>query len=242
MTRTAPESGPERRAQADHQVTMGVVRHIRGLIESGALRPGERLPPEREFARELGVSRASLRAGVGYLAAMGILQVRHGVGSFVSAADGPRALSSAAFEMTALLQGFTPRQLFEARLIVEGSIAALAAERCTEAHCAGLREEIAGMEATLGDAATYLIHDVRFHRLLGEAAGNPILLAMMETLGASVYDTRRPQVAHGVDPAGSLAAHRGIYEAVCARDGAGARGLMEQHLRDAERGMDAERG
>jgi DNA-binding transcriptional MocR family regulator len=98
----------------DDQVAMQVVRHIRALIESGKLRRGERLAPEREFAKELGISRASLRAGVGYLAAMGVLKVRHGVGTFVD--DGPPALSAASFELMYSLHGFTPRQIFEARL------------------------------------------------------------------------------------------------------------------------------
>ena len=63
------------------QLTTQVINHVRGLISSGALRPGDRLPPERELARELKISRSSLRAGIGFLAAMGVLKSRHGAGS-----------------------------------------------------------------------------------------------------------------------------------------------------------------
>ena len=67
--------------------TMQVVNHIRSLIENGTLQPGDKIPPERELARSLKISRASLRTGIGYLAAMGVMKIRHGVGTFV--ADGP---------------------------------------------------------------------------------------------------------------------------------------------------------
>ena len=71
----------------DTHRTTQVVNHIRSLIENGTLKPGDKTPPEREFARSLKISRASLRTGIGYLAAMGVMKVRHEVGTFV--ADGP---------------------------------------------------------------------------------------------------------------------------------------------------------
>ena len=58
---------------------MQVVNHVRALIESGSLQPGDKIPPERELARSLKISRASLRTGIGYLAAMGVMKIRHGV-------------------------------------------------------------------------------------------------------------------------------------------------------------------
>jgi GntR family transcriptional repressor for pyruvate dehydrogenase complex len=63
------------------QLTLQVVDYVRGLIASGELKPGDRLPPERELARELKISRSSLRAGIGFLAAMGVLKSRHGAGT-----------------------------------------------------------------------------------------------------------------------------------------------------------------
>lgn len=217
---------------------MQVVRHIRDLIQRGKLRRGERLPPEREFAKELKISRASLRAGVGYLAAMGVLKVRHGVGNFVS--DGPPALSTASFEMMYSLHGFTSRQMFEARLIIEGNLASLAAERGHEDHFMALADEVTDMYATLDDPETYLIHDVRFHRIIGEASGNPILGALMETISASFYDTRRLTVAGARDLKETTEMHREIYRAVRTRNADEARRLMEQHLQKAEQGLASE--
>lgn len=228
----------DERLAIDDQVAMQVVRHIRSLIEEGKLGRGEQLPPEREFAKDLKISRASLRAGVGYLAAMGVLKVRHGVGTFVS--DGPPALSSAAFEMMHSLHGFTPRQTFEARLIIEGALAALAAERGGEHHFAALSDELQDMEATAADPQTYLIHDVSFHRIIGEASGNPILGALTEMISASFYDTRRLTVKNASDLQESTEMHRAIYLALRARNAAEARRLMELHLRNAEAAMACE--
>ncbi|MGA2807847.1 MAG: winged helix-turn-helix domain-containing protein, partial [Terracidiphilus sp.] len=88
----------------DTDRTMQVVDHIRKLIENGSLQPGDRVPPERELARSLGISRASLRTGLGYLAAMGVMKVRHGVGTFI--ADGPAEFSKASLSLMGTLHGF----------------------------------------------------------------------------------------------------------------------------------------
>jgi len=79
--------------QPDTHRTQQVVDHIRSLIENGTLQPGDKIPPEREFARTLKISRASLRTGIGYLAAMGVMKVKHGVGTFI--ADGPAEFGKA---------------------------------------------------------------------------------------------------------------------------------------------------
>src|SRR5580692_7682560 len=111
---------------ADTHRTMHVVNHIRSLLENGVLKPGDKIPPEREFARSLKISRASLRTGIGYLAAMGVMRVRHGVGTFV--ADGPPEFGKASLSLMGALHGFQSWQMFEARIILEGQVAALAAE------------------------------------------------------------------------------------------------------------------
>src|ERR1700690_2522513 len=134
-------------AAGHSQLTLQVVAHVRALIASGALHPGDRLPPERELARELKISRSSLRAGIGFLSAMGVLKSRHGAGTFVS--SGPPALDSSSLNVLGVLHGFLPWQMFEARLVIEASVASLAAERATDEHIAELAEEVAEMYASL---------------------------------------------------------------------------------------------
>ncbi|MGA7832227.1 MAG: FadR/GntR family transcriptional regulator [Terracidiphilus sp.] len=225
--------------EPDRHRTMQVVNHIRTLIESGALKPGDKIPPEREFARTLKISRASLRAGIGYLAAMGVMNVRHGVGTFVS--DGPPEFGRASLSFMGALHGFQSWQLFEARIILEGNLAVLAAERGKEEHHAALAEEVAEMFAAMESPADYLIHDVLFHRIVSQASGNPILAALMETVTSSMYDKRRKTVERAIDLRESAQMHRELYRAIRARDAMEARRLMEEHLHMAQAAQGMER-
>ncbi len=219
--------------------TMHVVNHIRSLIENGTLQPGDKIPPEREFARTLKISRASLRTGIGYLAAMGVMKIRHGVGTFV--ADGPPEFGKASLSLMGALHGFQSWQMFEARIILESHLAALAAERGKEEHHAALAEEVAEMFATLDDPSNYLIHDLMFHRIVSQASGNPILAALIETITSALYDKRRKTVERSTDRRESAEMHREIYRAIRGRKPAEARKLMDQHLRMAQAAQGMER-
>ena len=210
------------------QLTMQVVEHVRGLIASGEVKPGDRLPPERDLARQLKISRSSLRAGIGFLSAMGVLKSRHGAGTFVS--SGPPALDSSSLSVLGALHGFLPWQMFEARLVIESNVAALAAERATDEHIAELAEEVAEMYAALTDPHEYLIHDIRFHRTVARAAANPILAALMETITANLYGYRSKTVVNAVDLKESAEMHREIYRAIRSHNSAQARQAMERHL------------
>jgi len=220
------------------QLTMQVVEHVRSLIASGEVKPGDRLPPERDLARQLKISRSSLRAGIGFLSAMGVLKSRHGAGTFVS--SGPPALDSSSLSVLGALHGFLPWQMFEARLVLESNVAALAAERATDEHIAELAEEVAEMYAALADPREYLIHDVRFHRTVARAAGNPILGALMETITANLYDYRSKTVHNAQDLKESAEMHREIYRAIRSHNPAQARHAMEQHLNLARTAQAAE--
>ena len=233
------KSDPESSSSGHSQLTMQVVDHVKQLVASGELKPGDRLPPERELARSLKISRSSLRAGIGFLSAMGVLKSRHGAGTFVS--SGPPALDSSSLTVLGALHGFLPWQMFEARLVIEANVAGLAAERATGDHIAELAEEVAEMYASMDDPQQYLIHDVRFHRTIARAAGNPILGALMETVTASLYDTRRLTVDHTAGLKDSAEQHREIFRAIRSRNPQAARYAMEQHLNLARRAEAAER-
>jgi GntR family transcriptional repressor for pyruvate dehydrogenase complex len=224
--------------QTTHRA-MQVVNHIRSLIENGTLQPGDKIPPEREFARSLKISRASLRTGIGYLAAMGVMKVRHGVGTFV--ADGPPEFGKGSLSLIGALHGFQSWQMFEARIILESHLAALAAERGKQDHHAALAEEVAEMFAAIGSPSDYLIHDLLFHRIISQASGNPILAAIIETITSALYDSRRKTVERSIDLRESAEMHREIYRAIRARKSKEAHNLMEQHLRMAQIAQGMER-
>lgn len=131
--------------------------------------------------------------------------------------------------------------MFEARIILESSLAALAAERGKEEHHAAMSEEVAEMFATIDTPTDYLIHDVLFHRIIAQASGNPILAAVMETITSSMYDKRRKTVERATDLRESAEMHREIYRAIRARKPDEAMALMERHLRMAQKAQGVER-
>src|SRR3954468_295797 len=100
----------------DHTTAELVVDAVRGQIERGQLRPGQRLPPERELAARLGVSRPSVRAGLRTLATLGIVRTRHGSGSYVT--DGPPRLDVRPLRMLSALHGVHRHHLAEARRVL----------------------------------------------------------------------------------------------------------------------------
>lgn len=222
----------------DTDRTKQVVNHIRALLEKGALQPGDRIPPERELARTLKISRASLRTGIGYLAAMGVMKVKHGVGTFIK--DGPAEFSKASLGLMGALYGFQFWQMFEARLIIESSLAALAAERGKEEHFAALAEQVAEMYAIADNPADFLIHDILFHRIIAKASGNPILAALIKTITTAMYEKRRKTVERADYLREMAGMHREIYRAIHAHDPVEARKLMEHHLRVAENAQNME--
>ena len=205
-----------------------VVRHIAALIERGELRPGDRLSAERELATELGVSRPTVRAGLHALAAMGVTESRQGAGTFITA--GPPRLGAGPLSFLAALHGFTREQVFEARKVLEVGVAGLAAERGLADRLAPMAEEVTGMFANLNEPQTFLVHDVRFHRAVAAAAGNPVLMALVEMISSLVYEQRRLTVERALDLKESAEMHRRIYHAIRDRDPERARNEMAKHL------------
>lgn len=209
-----------------------VVDYVQDLLEKGELHPGDKLAPERDLSRDLGISRASLRAGIGSLAAIGIVEVRHGIGNFVS--DGPATIGRSSLRLLGALHGFQPWQMFEARSILESSLSALAAERASRKQLEALAAELDQMPEAENNPADYLLHDIGFHRLIAEASGNPILAALVETMTASLYDSRKKTVERTSNLRRTTEWHRKIYREIRGRKPSAARKAMAQHLQLAE--------
>jgi GntR family transcriptional repressor for pyruvate dehydrogenase complex len=220
-----PTSVPPPRVE---QAASRVVEHVRSLIEQGQLHPGDRLPPERDLAVEIGVSRPSLRSGLQKLGAMGVVIARQGAGTFVAA--GPPRLENGSLRFLAALHGFTRDDMFEARRVLEVGSSGLAAERATPEQLAVMAEEVAGMFASLDDPQAYLVHDIQFHRSVAAGSCNPVLATLIDTVAEMVYETRRLTVERARDLRQSAEMHRRIYRAVKARDPELARREMSEHL------------
>lgn len=213
--------------------TQQVVSHVRSLIERGRLRPGDRLPAERDLAGLVGVSRPTVRAGLRALAAMGVVHSRHGSGTFIP--DGPPVLAAEPLSFLAALHGFTRTDMYEARRILEVGGAGLAAERATPEHMATMAEEVANLFASLDQPQAFLVHDIRFHRAVAAASGNPIVASLVEMVSTLYYERRRrtAERAFARDLRDAAEAHRRIYQAIRARDAETARTAMNNHLLQA---------
>ncbi len=206
-----------------------VVDQLKEMIHRGELSPGDRLPPERDLAKMLGVSRPTLRAGIRSLTAVGVLQSRQGAGTFVSEAEESPTLDSSPLKMMAALHGFTSDEMFEARLALEMSIAAMAAERATSEQITLLSEQIAGMYASLNDPEQYLVHDMRFHQTIAAASNNRILTSLMNMVATILFDSRSKTVKRAKDLKQSAEQHHNIYRAMREHDPEGARMAMHDH-------------
>jgi len=217
-----------------------VISQMREMIHTGELRPGDRLPPERDLAKLLGVSRPTLRAAIGSLAAVGVLQSRRGVGTFVVEADGLPILDSSPLRLMASMHGFAPPEMFEARQSLEMAIAGLAAERATGDQMASVSEELTGMFASLDEPEQFLMHDMRFHQMIAAASGNRILTALMNMVATILFEGRSKTVRRAKDLKESAEMHRRIYRAIRARNPESARIAMRDHLMLAQKAQEAE--
>ncbi|MEO5762732.1 MAG: FadR/GntR family transcriptional regulator [Vicinamibacteria bacterium] len=225
-----PPSIKGKTSQLDSDVPAAgqVVDFVRRQIDAGKLKPGDRLPAERDLAEEIGVSRPSLRSGLQTLQALGVIQSRQGAGTFI--ADGPPRLGVAPLSFLAALHGFTRDDMFEARRVLELGAASMAADRATPERITVLADEVAAMYAALDDPQEYLIHDVQFHKAVAAASGNPVLATLIDTISELVYETRRRTVERAVDLKESAEMHRRIYRAIKAGDAEKARDEMGMHL------------
>ena len=223
-----------------------IAGQIATLIDSGEFAAGSRLPPERELAVLLGVSRTSVREALISLEIAGRVDVRVGTGIFVRRPGEGRAVvpGSAAPPDT----GPGPFDLLAARALVEGEIAALAARTIGKPQIAVLRETIARMRAHGNDFEQRDAADRAFHVGIAEAAGNEALVLTV----AHLWDLRRGDLwtkteQHFHTPAlraMTLADHAAIVAALVARDADAARDAMRRHLsrvaHEFQRRIDAE--
>jgi GntR family transcriptional regulator, transcriptional repressor for pyruvate dehydrogenase complex len=217
-------------AATSEDSTEQVVSHVRALIERGALKPGDRLPAERDLALHVGVSRPTVRAGLRALAAIGVVQARHGSGTFIP--SGPPTLGSEPLSFLAALHGITHSEMYEARRILESEAAALAAERATVDQIAALQVEVDSLFQSLDTPQVFLVHDINFHRVVASASGNPIVASLVDMVSRMFYEKRRETAQRATDRNLRDAAdmHRRIYLAIKARDVEGARNAMNEHL------------
>jgi GntR family transcriptional regulator, transcriptional repressor for pyruvate dehydrogenase complex len=201
---------------------------IKGLILSGELRPGDSLPPERELAAMLGISRPSLREAIRVLSALNVVEPRHGGGTFVTSLQ-PRELAQ---PINFLLQvdQMAFWHLLEVRQVLEVGAARLAASRITGDQLAALRVLTDQAERALGRPERFLEFDFDIHTAIIEATGNPIYISLYQSIADLSLESRKRTAR---SPATRRAAHQGhlaIAAALSTGDGDAAAAAMHDHL------------
>lgn len=224
----------------NNNISQEVVIRLREMIHKGEIKAGDRLPPERDLAKLLNVSRPTLRAGIRSLVAIGALQSRQGAGTFVVDNEGPPSLDGNQLKLLASLRGFTSSEMFEARLALEMAVVGLAAERVTSDYLASLAEELAGIFASIDEPEQFLVHDMNFHQLVAAASGNRILTALMNMIATILFDVRSKTVKRARDLKESAEMHRLIYRAIRERNPEEAKNAMRDHLLNAQAAQEKE--
>jgi len=205
-------------------------------VESGALRPGDRLPTEQRLALAHGVSRTVVREAVHQLKSRGLLRSRQGSGVFVAQ---PPAHLPLAFDPSVLESVEAVVHVVEVRRVLEGEIAALAAQRATRAQVAGLRRVLSAIDAAVAAGRDGVAEDLAFHCAIGEATGNPQfgrLLGFFEQyLREGIRITRGNEARHAGFMEAVRQEHRAILDAIATGDAPSARRRATEHILRAAR-------
>ena len=206
-----------------------IVQQIEESILQGALKPGDQLPAERELALRFGVSRTAVREAVKALREKGLVEAYSGRGTFIT--DGTSQAVRQSFDlMVKIGQPEGSTDLAEVRSILEPGIAALAAERAQESDRATLREAVAVMDRALKDADAYIEADLDFHLALAEAAANPLILSLIDSIVGLLRAQRLRIFKVEGGPERGQFHHKRILEAVERRDSKKAWEAMKAHL------------
>lgn len=212
-----------------------IVKEIRALIESGEIRPGDRLPAERDLARAFSVSRPSLREAMRRLAAMGLVEIRWGQGVFVRASD-----------LDFLIEHMAPRMfghgnvvdLYEIRRQLEVAAAGWAAERAAPDEKAELRaltdEALSRRDRVTRDPELARDLDRRYHNLIAVMSHNAVMVRIMLGLLDLLAELRQRSFAIPGRALSSLEEHDTITAAIESGDAPASRDAMLRHLHQAE--------
>jgi len=206
-----------------------IVQQVEESIHKGALKAGDQLPPERELAEQFGVSRTAVREAVKTLREKGLVEAYPGRGTFITDGSSNTIRQSLHRMMRSGNEGFA--FLAEVREILEPEIAALATTRADQEDLAAMKEQVEVMDASKTDPDAFIEADLDFHLALAEAAGNPIILSLIDSIVGLLREQRigifpgeRRSGARAVSP-------QKILEAIEHRDSVGARDAMKAHLK-----------
>lgn len=210
-----------------------IVRQLAGLIKSGDLKPGDRLPAERTLANEFGVGRPTLREALRALQLLGLLDIRHGGGVFVAEWQ-PDTLFGP-LHLFVSLQPHDLGTILAARKVIEGAVIAFVASKVSDAHIDRLETNLVALEALIAAGQSDESRDEfnrlaqQFRDIISEAADNPILVRAIMSLDLLSAAARNRMTGRGTLEQ-LLENHRRMVQALIAHDPVAAREALEAHI------------
>jgi DNA-binding FadR family transcriptional regulator len=213
-------------------LAQAVVAYLTEGIQGGDLEPGDKLPTESEIMQQQGVSRSVVREAISRLQAAGLVETRHGIGTFVL----PPPATTMGIDPATVVTVRDVIAILELRISVETEAAGLAALRRTDAQLQQLRAALANLLAAARKGEDTVEPDVRFHLAIAQASGNPYFHSILQHLGANIIPRSRVNSAGltHADPATYLERvgreHEQIVEAIARGDAESARAAMRIHL------------
>ncbi|RAJ65678.1 GntR family transcriptional repressor for pyruvate dehydrogenase complex [Streptomyces sp. Amel2xB2] len=203
-----------------------VLDRLRAYAVDHELSAGDRLPPERELAQRLGVSRSSVKQAVVVLEVQGLVETRHGGGTYLVR----DTLDAEPVERLVERQRRLP-DVLEAREALETKLAELAAERRTEEDLEAMRDALSAMESDIADGGHGVEGDRRFHAAVTAAGHSTLLAEFMRSISESIAESRTESLRQPGRPTRSLDQHARILAAVERGDGKAAAAAMRRHVR-----------
>ena len=213
----------------------GIVAQVRDLIRDGRLRPGQRLPAERELAERFQVSRASLREAIRTLELEGLVVIRPGAGTFVSEEGFEAAMDVLVRRLLAEREALA--DVVELRLLLEPQIAALAAQRATREDRERLETILREQEEQILRGETGAVADTAFHSAVALASNNQALVRLGATLADLLAPSRDESLQTPERSHRSLKSHRTILSAIQQGDAEAARQAMTEHIVSVDPGL-----
>jgi GntR family transcriptional repressor for pyruvate dehydrogenase complex len=206
-----------------------VVAQLQQLVLDGRLAPGDKLPSERELCTMLQVGRSSIRDAIRHLQTLGVVRSRHGGGTVVQDLSPESLVTPLATMLTR--RGAMVEELMDVRAIIEPALAARAAVRASREDLDRLRALVRHQEQRLRAGELSIDEDAEFHAIIAHAAGNRVMLSVLDVLLGLLAETRSRALQGRGRTVRSANAHRRIVRALERRSPAAAEKAMKDHLR-----------
>ena len=220
-------------ARRPRTLALGVVEALGERIRDGRLAPGDKLPTEAAVMAEFGVSRTVVREALSKLQAGGMVETRHGIGTFVVGVGDASAFRIEPQQLATLRDVIA---VLELRIGIESEAAGLAAQRRSAANLAVMRNALDAFAAAVEEGRDAVAADYQFHTEIARATQNEHFAGLLATLGAQIIPRARLEASGALEPAQQSylrrvnAEHESIYDAIAAQDAEAARAAMRTHL------------